>query len=198
VALKFSQMGCCGVGSYRNQLANRVRLPIWVDQTSKRAPEPTSWRPGRCRISDQSRGAAGRISAGQAGNFGSQPDALGVATRLAARRLREAGIVLEPRLRRAGLSVGQIDQPNARIGVASQIRFLELAAEVLRDPLLGFRLARDGDLRQMGLLYYAAAASQTLGEALDRAVIFNDQALFNIGKEHFSGYRTLDGATIAS
>jgi Arabinose-binding domain of AraC transcription regulator, N-term len=121
-----------------------------------------------------------------------------VATRLAARRLREAGIVLEPRLRRAGLSVGQIDQPNARIGVASQIRFLELAAEVLRDPLLGFRLARDGDLRQMGLLYYAAAASQTLGEALDRAVIFNDQALFNIGKEHFSGYRTLDGATIAS
>jgi hypothetical protein len=32
----------------------------------------------------------------------SQPDALGVATRLAAGRLREAGIVLEPLLRRAG------------------------------------------------------------------------------------------------
>jgi hypothetical protein len=64
-----------------------------------------------------------------------QPDALGVATRLAARRLREADIVLEPLLRRAGLSVGQIDQPNARIGVASQIRFLELAAKALKDPL---------------------------------------------------------------
>jgi len=35
--------------------------------------------------------------------------------------------------------------------------------------LLGFRLARDGDVRQMGLLYYAAASSETLGEALGRA-----------------------------
>jgi AraC-like DNA-binding protein len=102
-------------------------------------------------------------------HLASQPDALGVATRLATGRLREAGIVVEPLLRRAGLSVGQIDQPNTRIGVASQIRFLELAAKALKDPLLGFRLARDGDLRQMGLLYYAAASSQTLGEALDRA-----------------------------
>jgi AraC-like DNA-binding protein len=101
-------------------------------------------------------------------HFASQPDALGVATRLAAGRLREAGIALEPLLRRAGLCVDQIDQPNARIGVAGQIRFLELAAKALKDPLLGFRLARDGDLRQMGLLYYAAASSQTLGEALDR------------------------------
>jgi hypothetical protein len=52
-----------------------------------------------------------RISAGQAGHFGSQPDALGVATRLAAGRLREAGIVLEPLLRRAGLSLSQIRGP---------------------------------------------------------------------------------------
>jgi AraC-like DNA-binding protein len=99
----------------------------------------------------------------------SQPDALGVATRLAAQRLRDAGIILEPLLRGAGLSVGQIDQQNERIGVASQIKFLELAAGKLKDPLLGFRLARDVDLRQMGLLYYAAASSPTLGVALDRA-----------------------------
>jgi len=37
-----------------------------------------------------------------------QPDALGVAARLAAGRLREAGIVLEPLLRSAGLSVRSI------------------------------------------------------------------------------------------
>jgi hypothetical protein len=110
-----------------------------------------------------------RISAGQAGHFGSQPDALGVATRLAAGRLREAGIVLEPLLRRAGLSLSQINKKDVRIGVASQIMFLELAAQALKDPLIGFRLARDGDLRQMGLLYYAAASSETLGEALGRA-----------------------------
>ena len=75
-----------------------------------------------------------------------------MATRLAAKRLREAGINLEPLLRNAGLSVGQIDKQEARIGVASQIKFLELAAEALKDQLLGFRLARDGDLRLMGLL----------------------------------------------
>jgi AraC-type transcriptional regulator len=102
-------------------------------------------------------------------HFGPQPEALGVATRLAAGRLREAGIILEPLLRSAGLSVSQINKKDMRIGVASQIKFLELAAQALKDPLLGFRLARDADLRQMGLLYYAAASSETLGEALGRA-----------------------------
>ena len=55
-----------------------------------------------------------------------------------------------------------------RIGVASQIKFLELAAKALKDPLLGFRLARDGELRQIGLLHYLAASSETLGDAMDR------------------------------
>ncbi len=97
-----------------------------------------------------------------------QPDALGVATRLAAGRLREAGVVLKPLLRSAGLSVSQINRKDIRIGVASQIKFLELAAEALRDPLLGFKLARDGEPRQIGLLHYVAASSETLGDALDR------------------------------
>ena len=71
-----------------------------------------------------------RISAGQAAklawrsskgrHFGPEPDALGVATRLAAGQLREAGIVLEPLLRGAGLSVSQINRKDMRIGVASQ------------------------------------------------------------------------------
>ena len=81
-----------------------------------------------------------------------QPDALGVATRLAAQRLREAGIVLKPLLRSAGLSASQITMKDLRVGVASQIRFLELAAKALNDPVLGFRLARDGELRRIGLL----------------------------------------------
>ena len=98
-----------------------------------------------------------------------QPDALGVATRLAAGRLREAGIVLKPLLKSAGLFAGQINGKGIRIGVASQIKFLELAAKALNDPLLGFRLTRDADLRFVGLLYYVAASSQSLGYALDRA-----------------------------
>ena len=40
----------------------------------------------------------------------SQPNALGVPTRLAAARLHEAGIVLKPLLRSAGLSVSQINR----------------------------------------------------------------------------------------
>jgi AraC-like DNA-binding protein len=98
-----------------------------------------------------------------------QPDALGVATRWAAGRLREAGIVLKPLLRSAGLSVSQINRKDMRISVASQIRFLELAAKALKDPLLGFRLARDGEPREAGLIHYVAASSETLGDALDRA-----------------------------
>ena len=97
-----------------------------------------------------------------------QPDALGVATRLAAGRLREAGIDLKPLLRSAGLSASELSRKDMRIGVASQIKFLELAAKALKDPLLGFRLARDGELRQIGLLHYLAASSETLGDAMDR------------------------------
>jgi len=98
----------------------------------------------------------------------SPPDALGVATRLAARRLREAKIPLGPLLKSAGLSLDQIDNKDLRIAVASQIMFLELAAKALKDTLLGFRLACDGDLREMGLLHYAAGASATLADALHR------------------------------
>jgi len=98
-----------------------------------------------------------------------QPDAMGVATRRAAGRLREAGIALEPLLRRAGLSIRQINKKELRIGVARQIRFLELAGKALRDPLLGFRLAHDGDPREIGLIHYVAASSETLGDALKRA-----------------------------
>ena len=76
------------------------------------------------------------------GRLALQPDALGVAARLAAARVRAAGIVLKPLLRSAGLSASQINKKDLRIGVASQIRFLELAAKALNDPLLGFRLAR--------------------------------------------------------
>src|SRR5262249_10947998 len=105
-----------------------------------------------------------------------QPDTLGVATRLAAVRLREAGIVLAPLLRSAGLSAGQVNRKDLRIGVASQIRFLELAAKALNDPLLGFRLARDGEPRQAGLIHYVAASSETLGDALDRAQRYSSLA----------------------
>jgi len=94
-----------------------------------------------------------------------QPDAMGVATRLAAGRLREAGIVLKPLLRSAGLSAIQINNKDVRIGVSSQIRFLELAAKALNDPLLGFRLMHDADLRCRAALLHC----RFVGDARRRA-----------------------------
>jgi hypothetical protein len=38
----------------------------------------------------------------------------------------------------------------------------------LRDDCLGFTLARDFDPREIGLLYYVMASSQTLGEDASR------------------------------
>jgi AraC-like DNA-binding protein len=96
------------------------------------------------------------------------PDALGVATRHAARHVREAGIALAPLLKITGLSVEQIDNKDNRIAVVSQVKFLELAAKALQDPSLGFRLACECDLREMGLLHYAAGAATTLLEAIRR------------------------------
>jgi hypothetical protein len=89
--------------------------------------------------------------------------------RLAAERLKQARISLEPLLRGTGLHASRINLPDQRVSAASQVAFLEHAARALKDPLLGFHLARDFDLRLIGLLYYTAASSETLGDALQRA-----------------------------
>ena len=97
------------------------------------------------------------------------PSATGGIARLVCARLREAGVPLGPLLSKAGLTAEQIDDRKARLQVASQIRLLELAAEALHDDELGFHLARDFDLREVGLLYYVLASSQTIAEALSKA-----------------------------
>ena len=50
-----------------------------------------------------------------------------------------------------------------------QIGFVELIADALQDDFLGFHLARDCDLREIGLLYYVLESSELLGDALRRA-----------------------------
>jgi len=96
------------------------------------------------------------------------PTAAGVLTRLAYERARAAGIELEPLLKKAGLTKQQVEDVDARLSVPCQIRFLNLAASALQDDLLGFHLGQGAELRRFGLLYYAAASSTTLGEALRR------------------------------
>jgi AraC-like DNA-binding protein len=68
-----------------------------------------------------------------------------------------------------GLSLDQINDPERRIDARKQIAFLEIAADALNDEFLGISLAEEFDCRDLGLLYYVMASSDTLGDALQRA-----------------------------
>jgi AraC-like DNA-binding protein len=50
---------------------------------------------------------------------------------------------------------------------------LDEAAIALKDDCLGFTLAREHDPREIGLLYYVMASSQTLGDALKRVARYS-------------------------
>ena len=101
------------------------------------------------------------------------PTATGGIARLAYGRALETGIDLRLLLKRAGLTVQQIKDSRLRLTVDRQIEFLDLVAKALRDEFLGFRLAQLPDLRELGLLYYVAASSETLGDALQRAARYS-------------------------
>jgi AraC-like DNA-binding protein len=100
------------------------------------------------------------------------PSALGLASRLACARAREAGIAIKPLLSKANLTLRQLEDLHTRIPVRSQIEFLNRVADALGDDLLGHQVARDFDLRQAGLLYYVFASSNTLREVLERGARF--------------------------
>src|SRR5262245_9123031 len=100
--------------------------------------------------------------------FNAIPTATGWIARAAYLRASEQ-LNAEPLLKRAGLTLQHIKSRDARIGARNQIRFLEVVARELPDEFLGFRLAQQFDLRELGLLYYVQASSETLGDALRRA-----------------------------
>jgi AraC-like DNA-binding protein len=122
-----------------------------------------------------------------AANFSTLPTAIGGIARLANARLRAAGINPEPLLEKAGLSVEQIEDRSARLSVQRQIRFLDLAAGAVQDELLGFHLAKTCDLRELGLLYYVAASSQTLGEGLRRLARYTSISNEGLCVQYFEG-----------
>src|SRR5262245_54441118 len=100
------------------------------------------------------------------------PSAAGVLTRLACARARQAGLAVDPLLKTAKLTAQQIEN-RARLTVQSQIRFVDLVAGLLQDDFLGFRLGRDYDLREIGLLHYVLASCDVLDEALQRGVRYS-------------------------
>ena len=106
-------------------------------------------------------------------DLGSIPTAQGGLSRLAIARLKSAGVPVVPLLRRVGLTPEVIADPGERLIVRSQITLLDEAAIALQDDCLGFTLARDFDPREIGLLYYVMASSQTLGDALKRVARYS-------------------------
>jgi AraC-like DNA-binding protein len=100
--------------------------------------------------------------------FGPHPTANGALTRLAYAQAKAAGKDLTPLLKKSNLTVRQIEDPSVRLRVRDQIVFVNCVADEVRDDSLGFHLGLKPDLREIGWLYYVAASSETLGEALLR------------------------------
>src|ERR1700746_131225 len=96
------------------------------------------------------------------------PTASGGIARVAYARGVDAGLDVEPLLKDSGLSVQQAKNSRFRIAVKAQIKFLNLVADALPDEFLGVHVAERIDLRELGLLYYVLASSNTLGDALKR------------------------------
>jgi AraC-like DNA-binding protein len=119
------------------------------------------------------------------------PRASGMVARGAYARAREAGVALAPLLAKARITAAQLEDPRAAVPAANQIRLLSLAADALGDDLFGFHVARDAELRQVGLLYFVMSTSTTVFEALRRGVRY--WSLANEGIEpRCNAGRTLD------
>jgi AraC-like DNA-binding protein len=101
------------------------------------------------------------------------PTASGGLTRIAYMRAVEGSLDVGLLLKKAGLTLRQVEDSDLRLNVKSQITFLSLVAEGLADELLGFHLAQNFDLREIGLLYYIMASSDTVGDALRRAARYS-------------------------
>ena len=106
------------------------------------------------------------MRSGTPDGFCSIPSATGALARLACARLREHGKDVAAVLAEVGARPEQVNDDTIRLEVPKQIRILEIASEELQDELLGFHLARDFDLREIGLIYYVIASSERLADAL--------------------------------
>jgi AraC-like DNA-binding protein len=100
--------------------------------------------------------------------FSSLPTASGGIARAAFARALEARLEVEPLLKSCHLTPQQIKYSQFRISVKNQIQFLGVVADELPDPYLGIHVAEGVELREMGLVYYVMASSETLGDALRR------------------------------
>jgi AraC-like DNA-binding protein len=105
--------------------------------------------------------------------FNPIPTASGGIARAAYARALEAGLDVGPLLKSAFLTTHQVKNTRFRIPVKNQIKFLNAVADALPDPFLGINLAEGIELRELGLVYYVLASSETLGDALRRVARYS-------------------------
>jgi len=119
------------------------------------------------------------------GSLTSPPTTQGLASRLAVAELQRRNMDPRPLLARSRLSAADLAD-RKRIDARSQIAFLELVAETTGDDWIGLTLGQEFDLRELGMLYYAAASSHRLGDALRRleryARVGNEALLIHVQK----------------
>jgi len=101
------------------------------------------------------------------------PSAGGAIARAAYALVLDARLDAAPLLKAADLTTQQAENGHVRVSARTQIKFLNGAADAMRDEFLGVRLAQTLDLRELGLLYYVLASSETLGEALQRVARYS-------------------------
>ena len=97
------------------------------------------------------------------------PTSTGGIARLACDRLRERGLVPDPVMLSAGVTIEEVQNRQRRLNASAQLRVLELAAQKLHDDWFGFHLALDFKLGEIGLLYHVMTSSERLGDALRNA-----------------------------
>jgi hypothetical protein len=128
---------------------------------------------------------------------------IGMLARLAAEHAMQAGIDINLLLRRADIPPSLLQDAGIRIAVRSQIQLTNLVAEATQDKLLGFHLARNFDLRELGAFYYLLASAEKLGSAIDYAVryfsthnegiqLYRSPGALSINFEYVGGERHTD------
>ena len=88
-------------------------------------------------------------------------------------------------MKKAHSTFHEIENSDARLSVRDQIRFLNLVAVALNDDFLGFHLAQPPDLREMGWLYYVAASSDMMSDALKRGARYSSVVNEGISLKYF-------------
>ena len=136
------------------------------------------------------------MTSSQPARFHSIPSATGGIARLACARLREFGKDATAVITEVGARPEQVYDDAIRLEVPKQIKILELVSEELQDALLGFHLARNFDLREVGLVYYVIASSERFADSLLNAkrycTIMNEGVRLQVRQDDRTVSITLD------